>query len=64
MSIKQQELGLPNKAFPGECKTHWGSKFKVIDYVLQQEAAIRGVLNECSTVHVHLIPNDDQLKVT
>lgn len=62
LSVKQQDLGLPNKAFPGECKTRWGSMFKMIDYVLQQEAAIRGVLNERSTVH--LIPTDDQLKVT
>lgn len=61
LADQQRVLGLPVKAFPGECKTRWGSLYKLINFVLENEKAIRVVLNDRTTMSLMLTAS--QLKV-
>lgn len=55
LAEKQRAHGLPTLSVPGECKTRWMSKFKLVRYVLDNELAIRDALNNRTTSH--LIPS-------
>lgn len=61
LAEKQRSHDLPVLSVPGECKTRWMSKFKLVRYVLANEAAIRDVLNDRATAH--LIPTVQNFQV-
>ena len=51
----QSDLGVPQHSLITDCSTHWGSQFKMIDQILEQEDCIQQVLTvECK--NAHLIP--------
>ena len=62
LAEKQKAHDLPVLAVPGECKTRWMSKYKLICFVLQHESAIRDVLND--RANVHLIPSVQSFQVS
>jgi hypothetical protein len=51
----QNELGITAKSLSPDCKTRWGSKFKMISRVLLNEQAIRRAFGDRETEH--LIPS-------
>ena len=57
----QNEANLPVHAMPTDNNTHWNSKFKLMCFILDQEAALRLVLNDRNTLD--LIPSADTFQV-
>lgn len=61
LSKAQRELNLPVKTIPSDNNTRWNSKYKLLCYVIEQEAALRTVLSERSTSH--LLPSASKFQV-
>ena len=58
----QVKLGLPQHSLVTECATRWGSKQKMLERILEQEAAIRQVLSGDRKT-AHLIPKWQDVEV-
>lgn len=57
----QQRLGLPERRIPADCKTRWGTKYKMLAAMIEQESAIEAVFSDRK--NIHLVPSVEDFEV-